>query len=199
MRTDDVDLAALLGSRICHDLISPIGAIGNGLELLGLSGVVDAPEFDLVNESVQSASARIRFFRVAFGAADADQSLGRAEIAAILHDVTEGGRLRIDWRIDGPLPRPLVKLAFLLIMCAETGMPWGGELSISRLATGWTLSGESRRLKIDPTLWDTLIGEKPLSGLGAGDIQFPLAAAQARDLGLRIRTDLSDTRLTISF
>ena len=69
------DLNALLGSRICHDLISPLSAIGNGIELLTLSGV-DAPsEIALISESVDNANTRIRFFRVAFGAAREDQQI----------------------------------------------------------------------------------------------------------------------------
>ncbi|MEO0403208.1 MAG: histidine phosphotransferase, partial [Pseudomonadota bacterium] len=69
MGQTNVNLAALIGSRICHDLISPIGAINNGLELLGMSDQRDGPEIDLISESVENASARIRFFRIAYGAA----------------------------------------------------------------------------------------------------------------------------------
>ena len=58
------DIAALVGSRICHDLISPIGAIGNGVELIGLTENTSSPELALISESVDNANARIRFFRV---------------------------------------------------------------------------------------------------------------------------------------
>ncbi len=67
------DLAALVGSRICHDLISPIGAIGNGVELVLLDAAVGGPEVTLIADSVSHANARIRFFRIAFGATGADQ------------------------------------------------------------------------------------------------------------------------------
>ena len=59
------DLAALVGSRICHDLISPIGAIGNGVELLALTDGDTGAEMELISESVQNASARIRYLRIA--------------------------------------------------------------------------------------------------------------------------------------
>ena len=65
MGTSNVNLAALIGSRICHDLISPIGAINNGLELLGMTGSSEGPELQLITDSVGSATARIRFFRIA--------------------------------------------------------------------------------------------------------------------------------------
>ncbi len=79
------DLAALLGSRICHDLISPLGAIGNGVELLAMSGQ-SGPEMAMIEDSVRNANARIRFFRMAFGPASADQSASRTETLAILAD-----------------------------------------------------------------------------------------------------------------
>ena len=80
------DLSSLVGSRICHDLISPIGAIGNGVELLQMAPRDSAAELDLITDSVDNAAARIRFFRVAFGAAG-DQMMGRAEVISILSDL----------------------------------------------------------------------------------------------------------------
>ena len=92
---DTPDLAALLGSRICHDLISPIGAIGNGVELLMMAGAEHGPEIALIAESVGYANARIRFFRVAFGTATADQRMARAEIASILADQADRAALKL--------------------------------------------------------------------------------------------------------
>jgi histidine phosphotransferase ChpT len=114
------DLNALLGSRICHDLISPLGAIGNGVELLAMSGINAAPEIALISESVENANARIRFFRVAFGASSPGQMVGRPEIMSILNDMTKGGRLDIDWRPTDDVLRAQVKLAFLLLQCLES-------------------------------------------------------------------------------
>ena len=70
---DKPDLAALIASRICHDLISPIGAIGNGVELLAMEPGGPRPEMALISESVANANARIRFFRICFGQASSDQ------------------------------------------------------------------------------------------------------------------------------
>jgi histidine phosphotransferase ChpT len=74
---DEVDLCALIGSRLCHDLVSPVGAIGNGVELLSMEGAgapmpAGAAELSLVRESVENAQARLRFFRIAFGDAAPD-------------------------------------------------------------------------------------------------------------------------------
>ena len=73
------EIAALIASRICHDLISPIGAIGNGMELMALSSGQEqsSPELDLISQSVENANARIRFFRIAYGSASSTHLVGR--------------------------------------------------------------------------------------------------------------------------
>ena len=80
MPTDDLDLTALVGSRICHDLINPIGAIGNGVELLAMADAPPSAELALISQSVDSAMARIAMFRVAFGAATDGGQMGAREI-----------------------------------------------------------------------------------------------------------------------
>ena len=79
------NIAALIGSRICHDLISPIGAIGNGVEILTMSASVgSSPELGLIADSVHHTNARIRFFRIAYGAASMDNVIGRQEVISVL-------------------------------------------------------------------------------------------------------------------
>ncbi|TMV42546.1 hypothetical protein FGG78_41795, partial [Thioclava sp. BHET1] len=112
--TEKQDLTALLGSRICHDLISPLGAIGNGVELLAMSGQALSPEMQLIAESAAQANARIRYFRIAFGAAQGNQRIGQAELVGLLADLGRGSRICVDWLVRGDQSRPAVKLAFLL-------------------------------------------------------------------------------------
>src|SRR6056297_564783 len=96
------ELAALVGSRICHDLISPIGAISNGVELIALTDNSGGAEMALIKQSVESAAARIRFFRIAYGAAAAGQTTQTAEIKSILGALADGGRVSYDWQLpDG--------------------------------------------------------------------------------------------------
>ncbi|MBL9060119.1 MAG: histidine phosphotransferase, partial [Mangrovicoccus sp.] len=116
------DLVALIGSRICHDLISPIGAIGNGIELIGLTGSGAGPEMALISESVTNAQARIRFYRLAFGAGKGGQNVTGAEAAEILRDVYGSSRLGVEWEPRGEILRPEAKLVFLLIQCLESAM-----------------------------------------------------------------------------
>ena len=93
---NDTQLNDLIGSRICHDLISPLGAISNGIELLTMSGAAGSPEMTLIGESIENANARIRFFRVAFGAAAPGSLLGNSEIRSIMADMYRGSRTSVD-------------------------------------------------------------------------------------------------------
>lgn len=173
--SDDPDLAALLGSRICHDLISPLGAIGNGVELLALDGGAARPEVALIAQSVASANARILFLRVAFGMAGEEQRLGRTEIAGLLRDWTEGGRLVVDWQVAGDHPRPEVRRAFLALLCLETVLPYGGTLTVLRDGARWQARAQGRRLKVDDPLWALLTDPgASAAGLTAPQVQFGL-------------------------
>ena len=186
---DDLDLVALLGSRLCHDLISPLGAIANGVELLTLSGLVAGPEMSLIVESVDNANARIRFFRIAFGAAQPGQMLERREIASVLAGVNTGGRMTVLWQIDGPQPRAEVKLAFLCLQCLELALPWGGRLTVGRGNGGWTVATEEGRLRPLPAQWALFDGTGRSEGDSPplpADIHFLLARRWAQALGYRL-------------
>lgn len=197
---DDAALSALIGSRICHDLISPIGAIGNGLELMQLGGAA-GPEVALVSESVGNANARIRFFRIAFGVAGAEQRVGQAEVLGILQDLWRGHRLRIDWRAEGDLPRPEVKLAFLLLLCLEHALPWGGQVAITRLDGLWRIGAEAEKLRVAPQLWArlTAAGGAGAEPLGPAEVQFALAPAALKAQHRRLETTLGDTSIVMTF
>ncbi|RCW88608.1 histidine phosphotransferase family protein [Paracoccus lutimaris] len=198
-------LAVLLGSRLCHDLVSPLGAIGNGLELLELSGefpgITNSGEMALILESLNAARARIRCFRVAFGHAATDQRLSIAEIAALLADVEKAGRLRLRIEAEGDLPRGEARMILLALMCLETAMPWGGSVLVCRGAQGWRLVAEASRTKHDPALWSWLdpdqLRERPEPT--PSEVQFLLLGGLARDDGRRLSWELDETGAEISF
>jgi histidine phosphotransferase ChpT len=197
--TEKPDLSALLGSRICHDLISPIGAIGNGLELLMMDGTLKGPELALISDSVAHANARIRFFRIAFGTADGDRRISRNEIAGILSDMGRGGRLVIDWDSEADLPRRDVKLLFLLLQCLETAMPFGGRIKVRRGTQRWVLAAEAARLKLDTDLWGLLSGPADTVEVGAAQVHFLLAAEEFRRQHRRLTADLRDAAIRLEF
>lgn len=199
------DLAVLLGSRLCHDLVSPLGAIGNGLELLELSGdfpgIAKSDEMMLITESLDAARARIRCFRLAFGHAAADQRLGMAEIGAVLADVEKSGRLRLRLEAEGDLPRSEARMILLALMCLESAMPWGGAVLICRGAQGWRLVAEASRTKSDPALWSWLDIDQPRErpAPGPSEVQFLLLGGFARSENRRLSWDLDETGGEISF
>ena len=196
---DKPDLAALIGSRICHDLISPIGAIGNGVELMMMDGAAKTPELALIAESVANANARIRFFRVCFGAAAGDQRIARGEVAGILSDMTRGGRLQVEWISPPDLSRREVKLAFLLLQCLETAMAYGGRVRIEQGEQGWSMQAEAPRLKIDPALWEILTERHPPAEIGAGQVHFALVPEELRSQGKRLVAELKENAIKLSF
>lgn len=198
MGHSNINLAALIGSRICHDLISPIGAINNGLELLGMAGGTPGPEIDLIQESVGNASARIRFFRIAFGAAG-EQMMGRAEVISILDDLMDGGRLDVAWGPLDPQPRGEVRMAFLALQCLENAMPYGGRIEISNDDSSWLLHGQADKLNIDEPLWNILATREAPSDLRPAQVQFAVLPIIGGDANRRIVTEMSDTQVKLRF
>ena len=198
------DFAALIGSRICHDLISPLGAIGNGVELLSMSGAGGGPELALIADSVANANARIRFFRIAYGG-PGQQSMGRAEVVSILHDLGQASRFRMDWAVPDAQPRAQVRLAFLALQCLETAMPFGGDASVGMDAQGWVVSGRSDKLNVDAALWSRLSGHEPEpdsgadSGISPALVQFALLPELAAELGRDVTWAATASAITLRF
>lgn len=193
------ELTDLIGSRICHDLISPLGAISNGLELLAMSVGTQGPEVDLITDSVESASARIKFFRIAFGAAQRGQGLGEKEIKAILRDVSRASKTVFEWQAKGPQNRAEVKLVFLLLQCFETALPWGGHVAISELGGEWAIHGSAERMQIDPDLWQILSAPGDYPGLAPSKVQFALAPLTANAIGRRLIVESAETSARVRF
>ena len=198
MDSSHVNLSALIGSRICHDLISPIGAINNGLELLGMSGDQSGPEMDLIQESVGNASARIRYFRVAFGAAG-EQTMGRSEITSILGDVMSGARLDVAWGPMDAQPRSEVRLAFLALLCVETAMPYGGRIEISQQDGRWLLHGHAEKLNIDAAIWDVLATRQAPADLRPAQVQFAFLPLIANDMGRQVSAEIGANTVKLRF
>lgn len=193
------DIAALIGSRICHDLISPIGAINNGLELLELAGSTAGPEMGLISDSVNNASARIRFFRLAFGAAT-DAPIPVQEVKGVLRDMTHGTRLSVIWDTDSDAPRTEIRLALLAEQCLESAMPFGGQITIAHDADGaWHVTGTAERMKLDMDLWSILTDGSIPCALAPTHVHFALLAIHSREGATPVSTTLTDTRIDIRF
>lgn len=191
-------IAALIGSRICHDLISPIGAINNGLELLSMTGDAKGPEMDLIAESVGNASARIRYFRIAFGAAG-EQQVGVSEVNGIIQDTMGAGRVRVDYQPKDPHPRNMIRLVFLGIMCLEGALPYGGDITVSWKNGTWTLIGRANKLNVDTDLWSVLADPSKMDEVAPAHVQFALLPMLVRDDKLALSTTIKDDCVEIRF
>lgn len=192
------DLASTLASRICHDLTSPLGAIANGIELLVISGAERSPEMDLIAESVDSANARLRFFRLAYGAAG-PQPIGRAEVIRTLADLARGGRTSYDWTAPGDHPRVEVRAVFLLLQCLEAAMPLGGHLHITREGQVWTVMAEGPRLRTDLPAWEAFGPHQVPPPEGAANVQFALLSHALVGLGRSLDLILGPDRIVARF
>jgi histidine phosphotransferase ChpT len=137
---ESLDLAALLCSRVCHDLISPVGAIVNGLEVLEEDKDESTKTFalDLIKKSARTASARLQFCRLAFGAAGsagAQIDLGDAEKAA--RGMIEDEKTKLAWNLPRVLlPKNRVKLLMNMLLLAGQSIPRGGQLTVDAIGEG---------------------------------------------------------------
>ncbi len=158
------DLASLLCSRVCHDIISPVGAINNGLELLDEGGS-DADAMDLIRTSALNASVRLKFARLAFGASGsvgASIDTGEAEKAAKDFALAEK-KTEVSWA--GPraiIAKNRVKLLMNLFLVAYGSIPRGGSLDIllenPDLDAKFTITAKGRMLRIPPKFTEIASG-----------------------------------------
>lgn len=135
MAEPKTDLAALLCSKLCHDLLSPVGAMNNGLELLADETDPEMQKrcMDLLADSARSAANKLKFFRLAFGAAggfgdDVDPSEAKAVIEPL---VLADGRTTLEWNVpEGLLPKRAVKILLNLVLIANEAVLRGGSVSV---------------------------------------------------------------------
>ncbi|OWY05203.1 histidine phosphotransferase [Thioclava sp. NG1] len=194
---EDADLIELVASRLCHDLISPIGAIGNGVELLTMTSEAPGPEVELISQSVAAANARVKFFRLAFGRAGPDQQLSEAEITGLLGEVSAQSRVEYDWRAPGETPRAEVKLALLAMLCLETALPFGGDIRAMPCGDGWMITARAEKARPDRAAFAALDGE-PLD-LTPTRVQFALLPREAARQGRRLDWSVDSEGGTIAF
>jgi histidine phosphotransferase ChpT len=128
------DLAALLCSRVCHDIISPVGAINNGLEVLEEEDneEMKAIAFDLIRKSAKQASAKLQFARLAFGAAgSAGAEIDLADAEKVARGLMEGEKAELSWEAPQALmSKNRVKLLLNMLLLANAAVPRGGAIKV---------------------------------------------------------------------
>lgn len=191
--TNDTDIAALIGSRICHDLVNPLSAISNGVELLELSGAAQTPEMALIADSVAAAMARVKLFRLAFGPSDCTKTVSTSEVIALLDDVSKSGRATYDWQIAQDLTRADVRMLILAALCIQTATPFGAEIVFRQTSAGFEIHGKGCKIAIDPALWSF-----ESESLSAAQVQFALLPLVAQSLNRTVAYTATDTELTVA-
>jgi histidine phosphotransferase ChpT len=203
---DALDLAALLCSRVCHDLISPVGAIVNGLEVLEEEKDEATKEFalDLIKRSAGTASAKLQFCRIAFGAAGSAGSqidLGDAE--TIARGFLEDEKTKLSWN----LPRALlaknrVKLLLNMLLIAGQSVPRGGTLTVEPIGAGDTMgfkvSAAGANAKVPPAVPPLLTGESGAEGLDAHRIQPYYAGLLAKACGIKAAIEMAGDTVVVT-
>lgn len=134
-KIDPLELAALVASRVCHDIISPVGAIVNGLEVLEEEKDESMREFaqDLVQKSARQASAKLQFSRLAFGASgSAGSELDMADAGRVATALMEREKAELDWQVKaGLLPKAEAKLLLNLLIIALNSVARGGRITVT--------------------------------------------------------------------
>ena len=171
---ESLDLAALLCSRVCHDLISPVGAVVNGIEVMEDDADEQTKAFavELIKKSATTASARLQFCRIAFGAAgSAGASIDTGDAESVARGMMEDDKTRITWNLPRVLlPKNRVKLLLNLLLLAGGTIPRGGSLVVEPLGEGDTMG-----FKITSTGLNARIAQA-VPTLVAGEAENPIDA-----------------------
>ena len=198
MNISPVEFASLLCSRLCHDLLSPIGALNNGLELLAdeKDPAMRERVMELLAESARTSANKLKFFRLAFGAAGGfgdliDANEARAAVQGLLGE----RKLEIGWLVEEPsLPKPAAKALLNLAMIAGDALVRGGRIDIGaeRNEAGGleiVLHGEGARLVLDEKLRDALVGGEAAAPVTARSAAAHLVHALVAEAGGVLRVD----------
>ncbi|WFU54430.1 histidine phosphotransferase family protein [Bradyrhizobium pachyrhizi] len=202
---DALELAALLCSRVCHDLISPVGAIVNGLEVLDDNPKPEDRDFalDLIRKSAKTASARLQFCRLAFGAAGssgAQIDLGDAQNMAKGH--IEDGKVALTWNLPRLLlPKNRVKLLLNMLVIAQQTIPRGGTLTIDPVGEGEAMSfritAAGLNARVPQNIVDLLNATSP-NTVDAHAVQPHYTRLLAEACGLKVTLALDGDKVIIA-
>jgi histidine phosphotransferase ChpT len=204
----DLELAALISSKICHDVIGPVGAIYNGLEILDEDDDAQAKNYalDVIRNVTEQASARLQFARFAFGAAgSAGAQIDLATAEQISRGLIGKGKHKLTWQAKpGQMAKDKVKLLLNIIASAITALPRGGDIDVTVLGNlerpSFVLRCRGQAARPPQYLADYVSGGQPAQ-LDAMSIQayYTWRLANAARMRLDIAKEGTDVVLTASF
>lgn len=206
MTISSVDLASLLCSRLCHDLLSPVGALSNGLELLAdeKDPEMRARCFELLEQSAKISADKLKFFRLAFGAAGGfgeavPAKEPRALISALVGD---NGRIALNWAVGAAsLPKPAVKVLLNLAAIGIDALPRGGTLDVGAEMRGGACEIAVRaaggKIAFDRTIGKALEGSLPAAELSSRTAPAHMIQLLARESGGGLQYALGEDALVM--
>jgi len=186
------DLAGIVCARICHDLVSPVGAVVNGADLIRELGTADAAdEIAMVEQSARRAAALLKFHRLAFGAAgDPDTALSRGQLREQIEDVLAGPRVQLGWCTpEGPaIAMPVARLICLMLLAGRAMLGMNGALKVVLPATetlpvAVIAEGAKAAATADQRRW---LAGGPGPAPDSRQVEFALAGPAAAAAGARI-------------
>jgi histidine phosphotransferase ChpT len=190
-KLSDLDLAALLCSRVCHDIISPVGAIANGLELMDdpdVDAAMKATALDMVRSSAKTATAKLKFCRIAFGASgSAGAHIDLGEAGEIAKAFVGEEKTKLDWQAPREnRPKAEVKLILNMMLLAIAGIPRGGTVTVTVDGRSLFVKAQGERAKLPQAMVDVLNGIAEIETLDARMVQpyYAKLLAKTADLNL---------------
>jgi histidine phosphotransferase ChpT len=190
---DDLEFAALLVSRLCHDLVSPVGAVVNGLEVLEdeTDPAMRAEALRLIAASAEQAAARLQFARIAFGAAgSAGAELDLSEVGRIMLTLLKTGKVELIWQAQAAnWPKDWAKLLMNAVLAAADCLPRGGRVTVetwgNAQAPGFRVKGTGTSVRLSAEVANALAGE-PSGALDGRSVQPYLTYQLAKILNARL-------------
>jgi histidine phosphotransferase ChpT len=197
----------LLASKLCHDLVSPVSAINNGVELIeDIGGSVVAEAMKLIGDSGVTAARRLRLYRMAYGRAGSEDSLGVKDVRQIAEQYLASTKSSLVWPDGVPSEeiltrRGFLKMALNLVVLAEENLAYGGVVTLRTVSEGVGCRFEvvGRNAHMTPQLQEAFEGITPVEDLTPRSIQAYLCGSFAKHFGFKLSHDHSvPDRLDIS-
>ena len=206
MTTSSLDLASLLCSRLCHDMLSPVGALTNGLELLAdeKDPAMRQRCFELLEQSARISADKLKFFRLAFGAAGGFGEMVPVNEARVLVDalVANNARISATWTLPSDvLPKPAVKTLLNFALIGIDALPRGGTLELAAELRGTVseivVRSTGARIAFDGDIGRALDGSLPESELSSRTAPAAMLAQLSASLGGQLQYALGDGALVL--
>lgn len=201
---ENPDLAAALASRICHDLVSPVGAVVNGVDLLRETGPADlADTVGMIAQSAGRASALLQFYRVAFGAAEGEaKPIGRSTLRELASVLAQPPRITIGWEESGPaFTRPEARLISLLVLAGRSALGLRGAIRVQPAPDSTfplAISIESAAFSKMESWLGSLSAASASAPISPRSVEFILARSAAENLGVALQIGAAESVVTIS-